>query len=86
MAEVDFSNNEGKSEIAKIADQIHVIASKLAGFSPLLKMLTDSSSVNCHVGNSLETIGGMSDYINDDLCGIADRLGDLDKATRRVVS
>ncbi|MBU1364041.1 MAG: hypothetical protein KKE51_09505 [Gammaproteobacteria bacterium] len=79
MAEIDSSNNTGKSEIAEISDQLHVIASRLAGFEPILKMISGSNGVGADAGNALEMVAGMSDYINGEICNVADRLSDLDK-------
>lgn len=79
MAEIDCSNTIEKSEIAELSDQLHVIASKLAGFEPILKMISCKSGIGADVGNALEMVAGMSDYINSEICNVADRLWKLDK-------
>jgi len=76
MANTDSINSAEKSEIAGISDELHDIASRLAGFEPVLKML--GASADAGLGNSLEMMAGMSQYINENICRIADRLSGLD--------
>lgn len=78
MANSDYIDPSEKSEIAEISDQLNLIAARLSGFAPILVRIVDSG-VAADVGNSLEVIVGMSEYLNSEIGDIAVRLSELDK-------
>lgn len=79
MADSDYIDSSEKSEIAEISEQLNLIAARLSGFAPILVRIADGGSVDADVCNSLEVIGGMSEYLNSEICDIAARLNSLDK-------
>ena len=82
MAELDYIDHSEKSEIAKLSNQLNIIASRMAGFSPILGSIADSGEVGADASNSLEVIRGMSDYLIDDIAVIASQLERMTLITR----
>jgi hypothetical protein len=79
MAELDYIDHSGKSEITKLSDQLNIIASRMAGFLPILRSVADSGEVGSDASNTMELIGGMAEYINDEIMRIAAQLEQMDK-------
>jgi len=61
-------------ELAEISNQLSDIAARLAGFKPILMMLGEKSGAD--VCDSLAMVAGMSEHLNERICGIADQLSD----------
>lgn len=59
-------------ELSESANRIHSIAAQLAGFKPTIAGLLEN--VDKDVGDTLALLGGMADYLNNDLATIADKL------------
>lgn len=67
-----MTNQTTSSELPEIANRLHSIAAQLAGFKPTIGGLLEG--VDKDAGDTLALLGGMAEYINNDLATIADEL------------
>lgn len=89
MADFNSINNTEKALISKLSDDLHELAAQMSGIKPILMMITDSSSTDCGVACSLESVGALSDHINDRICDIAtqlNRIGQSDEHRAEVMA
>ena len=80
MATANFTTSDTNLELQSFSNQIHTIASTLAGVSPSLLMLRDGG-VSPENGNILTLISGLADRLNQEMYAIADQLQALGKIT-----
>lgn len=68
-------DNTCSAELSKLASELNDMAAQLSVFKPVLVEITDGAEGLSHsVSGQLEMIGTIAEYINFNLCGIADRL------------
>ncbi len=70
-----MTNQTTSSELTENVNRIHSIAAQLAGFKPTIAGLFDA--VDKDTGDTLALLGGMAEYLNNDLATIADKLDRL---------
>lgn len=66
-----MTNKTTSSELPDIVNRLHSIAAQLAGFKPTIAGLLEG--VDKDVGDTLALLGGMAEYLNNDLATIADK-------------
>jgi hypothetical protein len=77
MAIADGINQSGLALIADLSNQLDVVASRLTGLEPILRLLTDCTDSSSAVGDSLEAIGGLSKYLASEIGEIAQRMKEV---------
>jgi len=60
--------------IADIYNRLSIIASQVAGFSPILESVADRYSVGFDASNAMETISGMADHVSTELLSLSSQL------------
>ena len=62
--------------IAEISSELNLLANGLCGVQPILRAITDGALAedSAAIGNALESVGILSDYINHSISLIAIRL------------
>lgn len=74
---IDSDGDAYKQNIVDLADRLDVVAGRLVGFSPILRLLADCTSAGPDVGNSLESLSGLSDYLSTEIGEIAQRMKEV---------
>ncbi|WP_443691095.1 hypothetical protein [Pseudomonas sp.] len=72
MADNHSSKLSQQPEVEEIANRLQAIAAQLAGFKPTLD--TAIEDVPAEIGNTLVLLGGMADYMNNEISTLAERL------------
>lgn len=72
MVREDFTKLSGQPTVAEIAGRLQMIAAQLAGFKPTIDMVLED--VDKGVGDSLNLLGGVADYLNRDISILAEQL------------
>lgn len=78
------TNNSTATTHEELAGRLHDIAAMLAGVTSVLKIITDTGSVEYNISNSISLVSGTADRLNSEICDIADVLGEMDKLKQEV--
>ncbi len=66
-------------ELEEISFRIKMLAAQLSGIRPITRMICDYGDSGSDVGDAVESIGALTDYINSSLCEVAGSLGKIAK-------
>lgn len=82
MADSNSINSAVKAEIAMLSSDLSMLCSQLAGVKPILRSITDSSTINGEDGNAIEAVGALCGYIltrMDEIQGALSKLGETEE-------
>lgn len=71
------SNAATKKKISELAGRLNLVECRLLGIAPILRLVADSFSGEGEAGDSLEAIGGLSDYLSNEVGEIAQLMNEV---------
>lgn len=71
------TNAATKKKIAELATRLNVVECRLLGISPILHLVAETYRGDTTPGDSLGAIGGLSDYLSNEVGEIAQLMNEV---------